>query len=506
MIIPIKLYLYSRTGSEELWKIQALQKALKLSHISIMGIICGNSSGVKLPFTFRRFASVKHSQLTNVAASFPAVDLLTLDAMPKGDGVFLFLFDYLLKGEDVFSEANVLGFSFLENNEPRSVLNLYFKNQKYLTVGFLNNRNIIYKANYRIYRHNFKKTFSEIYSDCSGWLEKLNNFNIIESNTNEKINKLVKKNAEVTIIKEILFVTRLILNNIRQWYKLFFVKEVWNVGIIKKPITEFGQVDFLKNIQWLPEPVNGFNADPFGLETKGGLFVLYEKLFFNKPIGNISSVLVDSKNTIGKELVFLESETHLSYPFVFEDGGKSWIIPENCESCELNSFQFNEDSQKPESKNLLISETKIVDPTIIKYNNLYWLFCTIKDDLPDLKLHIYYSETINGKWEKHKNNPVKTDISSARPGGTPFLLNGKLIRPGQDSSYSYGDRIVLNEIIKLSPHEYLEQQIGFIDPPKFSRYNCGLHTFSSAGNYTLIDAKRKTFKFNKKLLAKLLKV
>jgi hypothetical protein len=89
---------------------------------------------------------------------------------------------------------------------------------------------------------------------------------------------------------------------------------------------------------------------------------------------------------------------------------------------------------------------------------------------------------------------VSTDIRSARPAGTPFLLNGKIIRPTQNCSKTYGGNIVLKQIEKLSPTEFEESFVKEILPPK-GRYAEGLHTLSTTGDEILVDGKRYHFNF-----------
>ncbi len=48
-------------------------------------------------------------------------------------------------------------------------------------------------------------------------------------------------------------------------------------------------------------------------------------------------------------------------------------------------------------------------------------------------VHVARTGARSDPWVAHARNPVKTDARSARPGGTPFVVDGVLYRPGQDS-------------------------------------------------------------------------
>ena len=93
----------------------------------------------------------------------------------------------------------------------------------------------------------------------------------------------------------------------------------------------------------------------------------------------------------------------------------------------------------------------------------------------------------------HAANPVKLDVRSARPAGTPFVHNGHLYRPAQDCSGSYGGKTVINRVIRLTPTEFEEEQVAVIKPYKNSPYPDGIHTISVAGNMTIIDGAKKVF-------------
>ena len=125
------------------------------------------------------------------------------------------------------------------------------------------------------------------------------------------------------------------------------------------------------------------------------------------------------------------------------------------------------------------------------------MFCTFEGNLNNTALYIFHSEKFDGEWKAHENNPVKYDVRSSRPGGTPFLKDGKLFRPAQDCSSSYGSAIVISEIIELTEKTFVEKSIKRIEPKPNWKFNKGLHTFSIVGkDKVLIDAKRYTFNFD----------
>ena len=96
-------------------------------------------------------------------------------------------------------------------------------------------------------------------------------------------------------------------------------------------------------------------------------------------------------------------------------------------------------------------------------------------------------------WEAHFLNPVKTDIRSSRPAGTPFSHEGELYRPAQDGSSSYGGSVTITRVDELTPERFREVAVATISPSPSDRYKDGIHTISAAGSRTVVDGRRDVF-------------
>ena len=97
---------------------------------------------------------------------------------------------------------------------------------------------------------------------------------------------------------------------------------------------------------------------------------------------------------------------------------------------------------------------------------------------------------MDGEWQPHKNNPVRIFPKSTRPAGGIININGKLIRPAQNCTKTYGGGIFFYEILKLTKSDYKEKYIGEILPNQLSEYPDGLHHIIAHNNITIIDGKR----------------
>ncbi|MFX0138283.1 MAG: hypothetical protein ACFFDN_31875, partial [Candidatus Hodarchaeota archaeon] len=290
------------------------------------------------------------------------------------------------------------------------------------------------------------------------------------------------------------FLFKIIKNKIKTVIKDIFIHDIWNIGLIEKPIQMVLEKDFKLKIHWFPKPKKDrFYADPFGIRLKNKNYILFEEFSFKNNRGIISFYQQISNNYTGPQ-TSISMPFHLSYPFLINHEGKTFCIPESYEANKIIIYKALDFPSKWSKGETLINSIAATDPTIYRYKGKWWLFCSKFSDLPIINLYIFYSDELNGPWIGHPLNPVKSDVISSRPAGTPFIYNGKLIRPAQDCSKTYGSRIVLNEVRKLTETEFEEKVIKVIETERYEKYNKGIHTLSSIGTSTLIDGRRYGFR------------
>jgi len=326
--------------------------------------------------------------------------------------------------------------------------------------------------------------------------------------------------------KMIYFLLKILKNKIHFHLTELFLIEDWNIAIIEQSLENILKNNLLSNvkspfisnkisreellycpkgiriktgsqtdkikIEWLSKPKNRvFSADPFIFTDKNGNSnLLYENYDYRARKGKISSKIINNENKNISDVI--EENFHLSFPFLLNHNNNIFCIPESFESNQIRLYKFDVSTGKFEFIKPLIENTSAVDPILFKHKKLWWLFFTTKD-LPSVNLYAYYSKEFDGNFEEHKNNPIKIDIRSSRSAGAPFYYNGMLCRPVQDCARTYGDKIHINKIEKLSPTEFSEKTIETIMPIENSNFYKGIHTINSDGKYTVIDGKRFIF-------------
>lgn len=270
--------------------------------------------------------------------------------------------------------------------------------------------------------------------------------------------------------------------------KLNLRREAWNIGVLPCSAAEIVRNGITRPVQWLPPPNRWeFMADPSCLSLGDGrAIILAEHLSYWNERGEIWAAVVKQNNWT--EMVFrpwLRANFHLSYPFPFRDDSTLYLV---CESWEVGGSFLWKHTQDGWQMCGPILQAPAIDVTIWRGSDRWWLFCTMANDCPNERLYIYYAATPSGPWRPHRANPVKTDIASSRPAGPLFMCDGRLIRPAQDCSLTYGGGIILNVVEQIDEHSFQEHALRQLTPDRI--YPHGLHTICPAGDVTIVDGKR----------------
>ena len=289
---------------------------------------------------------------------------------------------------------------------------------------------------------------------------------------------------------------RALLRRVRALLRDLFVHEQWNVGLIRAPIHAVLSSMQRSSIEWFATPRrHEFLADPFGVMRDGKLTVLCEYLDQRHPRGVI--VASDERGSAASRTpvqIGPDTPVHLSYPYLLEVDGKLMCVPETNEAHEVALYELVEFPNRWRKVAALLRDRALVDATPFFFGGLWWLAASeVAAKGKTSELHLWWAQELEGPWTPHAQNPVKVDVRSARPGGTPFVHEGVLYRPAQDCAATYGRRIVVNRVLELTPEEFREEMATALEPDPSGPCPAGLHTLSAVGDQTLIDGKRFLF-------------
>lgn len=240
----------------------------------------------------------------------------------------------------------------------------------------------------------------------------------------------------------------------------------------------------------LPDSKRYWTADPFLVKKDGKYYLFFEMFDRFKRKGALGYRELSEKS-IGSLNVVYESDTHLSYPFIYEKDGVFYMIPESNKSGELFVLKCTDFPSKW-VKEKVIAKENLVDTTLFSYNGVNYYISERVDGTNNFdRVDLFYEE--NGCFTECVNNPVKLDANTARCAGNFFEYNGNYIRPSQDCGVSYGEKLNFNKVISISKENYEEELITTISHKdinldKKGSY-IGIHTYNKVDHVEVVDLK-----------------
>jgi len=238
----------------------------------------------------------------------------------------------------------------------------------------------------------------------------------------------------------------------------------------------------------LDAPGDGFWADPFPIQRNGKSYIFFEELPTAKGRAHISVIEVDRAGRASAPVRVVQRDYHLSYPFLVEDGGRLYMVPESAENHTIEIYRCIDFPHKWRRERVLIDGIFAADATLHRQDGRWWMFANVAANGAEIhdELHIFTSDTLLGEWKPLAGNPVKSDVRGARPAGKLFTQDGVLYRPSQICAPLYGAGIALQRVTRLddSFEEREERRIV----PADGEGVLGLHTINRAGDLSVIDA------------------
>lgn len=270
-------------------------------------------------------------------------------------------------------------------------------------------------------------------------------------------------------------------------------QEKWSLFLGKGSFLEAD----LSGYKPLKMPKDEFWADPFLFTYNNVDFLFFENYSYQTKRGKISCGIVKENNLIDIVDV-LDLGYHLSYPYIFEENGDIFLMPETSANKRLEIYRAVEFPTKWELFTTAFEGELVADASFYTdEQNSKWLFINKQaaETAPlNSELFIYKVDSIKlNKLQSHAQNPVIIDARVARNGGELFTYKNKLYRPSQRNIDGiYGRALNINEIEKLTLEEYIEKTVS-IHKPNFDKGLMAMHHLHQFKNRFVFDAafKRK---------------
>jgi hypothetical protein len=195
-------------------------------------------------------------------------------------------------------------------------------------------------------------------------------------------------------------------------------------------------------------------ADPF-LFTFGEKLYLFYEVKTDHGHGTVHAQSMSHDGVWTDHGTVLTEPFHLSYPQVFEVDGQIFMIPEAAQSGTVTLYKAEDFPYCWRACAVLI-HSPLRDPTLlVTHGEGFFLLATTAE----YELKLYHSKAIDRPFSD-TGVVVTKDRSRARCAGGIFKMGGRLIRPTQDCSKVYGERIHFQDITTISSSVYIERPLG----------------------------------------------
>ncbi len=239
-------------------------------------------------------------------------------------------------------------------------------------------------------------------------------------------------------------------------------------------------------------------ADPF-LFANGEILYMFSEQQMDGGIGKITAHSTRDLLSWNSHGIVLEENFHLSYPYVFKHGEDIYMIPETLDDASIRLYKASGNILKWTFVKRII-EGDFIDPSPFFHEGTWYLFTMDSSGY----LRLFFSPSLTEGWKEHPSSPLTDNKKYAQPGGVLFMHEGRLFRPVQDCSESYGKKLHLMQVKEISPFSYREEPAEH-DILRRNKYwnNTGghhLHTIEWNGQTVIaIDGKSNDYLLNKLL-------
>ncbi len=237
----------------------------------------------------------------------------------------------------------------------------------------------------------------------------------------------------ITVLLMVLFLAIYYFLRYRPLY-LHTAMQMFSVGFGKYKSYNFKKLNPENALSYIDaNKINNVDyiADPFWIKENDTYY-----LFVESAIDNFGSIDVySSKDFANWEFggVAVNDDFHFSYPMVFRYNGNIYMLPETKRDGVVALYSTNKFPYGWYKERILLDE-KLLDTTILFYNDKVYLFTVDRD----YTLYLYYSDDLlTGEFKEHPASPLGRG-EGMRPAGRPIIDGDNIIIPTQSRKRGYG--------------------------------------------------------------------
>lgn len=231
-----------------------------------------------------------------------------------------------------------------------------------------------------------------------------------------------------------------------------------------------------------------FCADPFLFRRDGVNYLFYETVDRREKgfIGCLKEADDGSWTDLG---AVLREPWHLSYPQVFEEDGRVFMIPESCDFGRGSVALYEAVAFPLKWRRVTtLIDRPFADATILKHEGHWYMACyTIP---PHESAELWHAPTLTGPWSRHPRwNGINQSKRLRRCGGSYIRRGDALYRVAQDCNGPlYGKRLFRVAVKRISPTDYEEGEATLLHDRSMPPYaHCHTYNEIQGGGMCVVD-------------------
>lgn len=233
-----------------------------------------------------------------------------------------------------------------------------------------------------------------------------------------------------------------------------------------------------ENYNLVENPHGFWLADSIVYEDDDGAWLFVEAFDVKEGYGKLA-VLPFDDGAFGDFELMLDSGSHLSYPFVFNHGGKRYMIPESSAAAEM-ALYVADDFPFGWRKLATLLEGPYVDTSV--YGDAAGRVWGYSYQV-EAREFIRFTLDMDSFALTVEKRTYDSD-GLLRPGGRVFRENAELFFPTQNNRYFYGQSLLLRDLSsERVVREILPADVKTADGRAFRR----LHTYSRTASFEAVD-------------------
>ncbi len=267
--------------------------------------------------------------------------------------------------------------------------------------------------------------------------------------------------------------------------KELLLEEYWNIAFREAKENDFVFLNKNKNFMTLKENKRYWYADPFLFEYKGEIW-LFTEAFDNKTEKGLIACSKYENGTFSFPKIVLEEDFHLSYPFVYEENGEVFMMPETSADSCIQVYKAVAFPEKWVKHKVLVRVENAVDTVVYGEKLITSVVTDSSEKRVDVDIYNMNGELVMKSLHK--------ESQQARGAGRVITVEGKTIRPAQDCTGGvYGAGLVFYQI-EEKDGKFSETQMYKLSPKDFrigDQKAEGVHTYARTNNIEVLDFKRR---------------